>query len=182
MIPTSDSLPTDIQKIFLEEAVAQDELNARRQALLELLWQESWQTRPLLQARVNQRLQSECFGKQPHRAFTRDLVIVRRVLRMAGLALRFSRQKNKSGYYIPGRPEFSLRTRKKITASVADLSFEQTQIYARLSPEERVQQSAGLSDRLRELAARRLMNEDADLSWEQANRMALQRMYALDAG
>lgn len=148
--------------------------------LLSILWNESYLTREALTARVEMLAGVGCFGRQSTLTFARDIKFAREALQAVGYRLRHSRRSQNPGYYIAGRPPLHPKLEKLIQTAVAEVSPEQAAIYAQLTPAQRVQQGASMSDRLRRQAARRLMGADPELDEAAANREALRRMYQLE--
>ncbi len=151
-----DNTPIDTWLRWLRETAEGDLPAARQAALLRLVWQESYLTRQGLIARVEALLGWGCFGSTPRRTFHRDMAAVRRALAEAGHRLRYSRQVNRRGYYVEGRPLLDEHLRHLIAGAVAEVDPRQIAIYRRLEPAQRVWQAAHLSDWLRRANQRRL--------------------------
>lgn len=173
-------LPTHIWQHFLFAMAAQNLLVQRRLSILGILWNESGLTKPALQARVEALLGPGCFGKQPTLAFARDIRFLRQALLTAGLHLKYHRTREHPGYWIAGRPALERSLKQKMSAALSEVSPEQADIFARLTPAERVWQGATLSDQLRSQAVRRLQQEQPNLGEAEAHREVLRRMYRVE--
>jgi hypothetical protein len=156
-----DDIPWEVWLTQLRQLAEQDLPLARRIALLRLIWQEAYHRREGLIIRVEDLLGWGCFGPSPQAAFQRDIAVVRQVLREAGHRLLYSRQPDRPGYYIEGRPVLDEKLRRLIAGAVAEVDREQIAIYKRLKPAQRVQQLAHLSDWLRLANERRLRHRKA---------------------
>jgi hypothetical protein len=159
-IPPKDILITE-WLAELCEAAEQDLPAARQAALLRIIWQESYLTRRGLIARVEAILGRGCFGSSPHRAFRRDIAVVRQVLADAGHILSFNRRRDQKGYYVEGRPLLDERLQRLIAGAVAEVDPQQIAIYQRLGPAQRVWQAGHLSNWLRRANERRLQRREA---------------------
>jgi len=174
-----ERVPEEVWLAVLNRTAESNLAVKRRMFLLSILWNESHLTREALTARVEALAGMGCFGRQSTLTFARDIRFVREALRTVGHRLRYSRRSQNQGYYITGRPPLHPKLEKLIQAAVAEISSEQAAIYAQLTPAQRVQQGASLSDRLRRQAAQRLIREHPELDEAAANREALRRMYQL---
>lgn len=137
--------------------VAQDDLpTARQAAMLRLLWQEAYFTRPGLIARIEAILWPGCFDPAPDATFQCDLNFVRQRLAAAGHQARYSRRPDRPGYYLKGRPTLDPHLKRLISGAVAEVDPAQIAIYGRLTPAQRLWQLAHLSDWLQAANERRL--------------------------
>ena len=141
-------LPADLRLGLLEDDLARDTVSARRAALLAVIWREGRLSSAGLIARAEAILGRGCFGRAPAATFRRDLRALKRILAAAGYLLRFSRRPGRGGYYIAGRPDLAPELAAYIRAALADVDPRQIKLAARLTPAERVQQAARLSDGL----------------------------------
>lgn len=173
-------LPRELFLSFLYEITQLMPSLQRRMIMLGILWHESGLTKPALQARVEAQLGSGCFGIQPTLALARDIRIIRQVLQGAGYRLKYSRKPGSAGYQITDRPGLEPILEKKLLSAVAEVSPEQAEIFALLTPAERVWQGATLSDQLLAQAVRRLRQEQPEMKEAEAQREVLRRMYQVD--
>lgn len=157
-LPSND-VPIAAWLAWLHEMAERDLPAARRAALLRLVWQEAYLTRQGLIARVEALLGRGCFGASPRSAFFRDMAAVRQALAEAGHRLAYSRQRDRKGYYVEGRPLLDEHLRRLIAGAVAEVDPRQIAIYRRLGRAQRVWQAAHLSDWLRRANERRLQHK-----------------------
>jgi len=158
-LPTHElcaALPPGAWLAYLRQTAPHDLPAARRAALLRLIWQEAYLTRPGLIVRIEAILGPGCFGASPQAAFRRDLALVRRALAEAGYHLRYSRRPGQPGYYLEGQPPLAEHLQRLIAGAVAEVDPAQLAIYRRLKPSHRIAQLAHLSDWLWRVNQRRL--------------------------
>jgi hypothetical protein len=168
-------LPVELRLGLLQDAQARDTVTARRAALLELLWNEANLTGTGLISRTEWVVGRGCFGKASTASLKRDLRALKAVLAASGWQLRFSRRPGRRGYYIPGRPELAPEIAANIRAGMSDVDPYQVELASRLTPAQRAKQAGMLSDQLRMMAVRRLMNERQHLSLPEAHREVMRR-------
>jgi hypothetical protein len=174
----SSSIPKAREVIF-QDAVHRDMTTARRAALLDLLWNERFLTRAQLIARVDQKLGNNCFGKSAWEDnFYRDMRLVKQAFRAAGFHLAFSRNKQRSGYYLLGQPPLSPELDQLLKSCSAEVDQRQIDIYCQLSPADRFRQGCAISDAARHVVAYRICQENPGISPAEATRLALQRAYS----
>jgi hypothetical protein len=178
---TDTSLPIDLRLRLLEDAIHRDRVTARRSTLLTLIWQESFLSGAGLISRTEALVGRGCFGAAPVATLRRDIHALKHLLNQAGFRLRCSRQTGRSGYYVVGRPELAPELTEMIRAGMQDVDPKQIALAARLTPADRVRQAGQLSDGLRHMAVRRLMNEQTGLSLQAALREVAHRYEQLGA-
>lgn len=167
-----------IEVLFLD-AIQRDIPTARRAALLRILWNERFLTRPQLIARVEHQLGKHCFGASAWEdAFYRDMRVVKQAFLAARLTLKYSRDKKRPGYYIHEQDVLSAEFMNMVRASAAEVDQRQIDIYHRLSPAARFQQGCAISDTARNVVAFRIRQENPSLTVQEADQLALQRAYS----
>ncbi|HSK89534.1 MAG TPA: hypothetical protein VK880_14320, partial [Anaerolineales bacterium] len=172
-------LPTVMKDAILQDAMQRDITTARRVALLETLWNERYLTRAHLIARVELRLEKNCFGVSAWEdTFYRDMRFVKQAFEAAGHRLLYSRNKQQPGYYLDGQPALRSEIQQVLKGSVAEVDQRQIDIYQKLSFAERFHQGCSISDPARRVVAYRIRQENPKLSLMEANRMAVQRAYS----
>jgi hypothetical protein len=173
------TLPTAMKDTILHDSIQRDITTARRVALLEILWNERYLTRPQLIARVELRLGRNCFGASAWEdTFYRDMHTVKQAFESADYRLLYSRNKQQPGYYLDGQPTLSSEIKQVLKSSAAEVDQRQIDIYQRLSFAERFYQGCSISDTARKVVAYRIRQENKKLSLVEASRMALQRAYS----
>lgn len=173
------TLPIVMKDAILRDAIRRDITTARRVALLEILWNERYLTRTQLIARVELRLERNCFGISAWEdTFYRDMRFVKQAFEAAGYRLLYSRSKLQGGYYLDGQPALSSDFSQTLKSSATEVDQRQLDIYRKLSFAERFYQGCSISDTARWVVAYRICQENPRLSVAEANRMALQRAYS----
>lgn len=163
----------------MQDAIKRDVTTARRAALFEILWEERFLTRDQLVARIEFKLGKDCFGISAWEDnFYRDMRIVKCAFKEANQQLLFSRNNQRSGYYLAGEPELSSDFRQRIAGSANELDQHQIEIYKNLSISDRVLQACSISNTARAVVAYRIGRENPGISPEEANRLALKRAYS----
>lgn len=151
-----DTLPQEIVRTLLSDALERDLATKRRVCLINLLLYERYLIREGLIARVKAVLGKGCFGKAAWKdTFYRDMRMVKKAFSAAGYQLAFSRSKKRSGYYLRGEPPLHPDLAHIISASIAEVDPEQIAIYRRLTPAERFHQGCSISDTARRAVAYR---------------------------
>jgi len=164
---------------ILEDAIQRDVTTARRAALLEILWNERYLTRSQLIARVELRLQKNCFGISAWEdTFYRDMRFVKQAFEVVSYQLLYSRKKEQPGYYLDGQPALSSEIQQVLKGSAAEVDQRQIDIYRKLSFAERFHQGCSISDTARKVVAYRIRQDNPKLSTMEANHIALQRAYS----
>jgi hypothetical protein len=172
-------LPIVMKDAILEDAIRRDITTARRTALLEILWNERYLTRSQLIARVEFRLEKNCFGISAWEdTFYRDMRFVKQAFEAAGYQLLYSRMKELPGYYLEGQPALSTEIQQVLKGSAAEVDQRQIDIYRNLSFAERFHQGCSISDTARKVVAYRIRQNNPKLSLREANHIALQRAYS----
>lgn len=173
------SLPLVMKDTILQDAIRRDITTARRAALLEILWNERYLTRSQLIARVQLRLEKNCFGISAWEdTFYRDMRFVKQAFEAAGYRLLYSRNKQQPGYHLDGQPALSSEFRQLLKGSADEVDQRQIDIYRKLSIAERFHQGCSISDTARKVVAYRIGQENPRLSVAEANRIAVQRAYS----
>ena len=166
------------REVLLQDAIQRDITTARRDTLLNILWNERYLKREQLIVRVEQRLGKHCFGKSAWGDnFYRDMRVVKDAFRAAGFHLAYSRRKQRGGYYLQGQPALSPELRQMIRSCCAEADQRQIDIYRQLSPADRFHQGCAISDAARLAVAYRISQEQPGISADEASRLALQRSY-----
>jgi len=172
-------LPIVMKDEILEDAIQRDVTTARRAALLEILWNERYLTRSQLIARVELRLQKNCFGISAWEdTFYRDMRFVKQAFEVVSYQLLYSRKKEQPGYYLDGQPALSSEIQQVLKGSAAEVDQRQIDIYRKLSFAERFHQGCSISDTARKVVAYRIRQDNPKLSTMEANHIALQRAYS----
>lgn len=172
-------LPRKLIEAILHEAMRRDMTTARRTILLQILWNERYLTRAQLIARVEYSLGKGCFGSSAWEdTFYRDIRMVKHTFQAENQSLEYSRSKQRNGYYLKGQPALSPEFQQMIKSSVGEVDPRQMDIYQSLSPADRFRQGCVISDTARKVVAYRIQQENPNLTLQEANRMALQRVYS----
>ena len=148
--------------------------------MLDLLWNERFLSREQLIARVELKIEKNCFGRSAWKdTFYRDMRLVKLALRAAGFQLAFSRSKHRCGYYLVDQPPLSPQLKNILTSIASEVDPRQIEIYRRLSMSDRFRQGCVASDAARKVVAYRIRQQNPEMSLVQANRLALQRAYSV---
>jgi hypothetical protein len=173
LLPSSKAI-----QVLLQDAIERDLTTARRAALLHILWNERFLTRSQLITRVEYQLGRDCFGLSAWEdAFFRDMRVVKKALQKVGLALEYSRKKEKCGYFVREQEALSLEFKQMIKAGAAEVDQRQMDIYRKLSPAARFKQGCAISNTARNVVAYRIRQENPKLTPQEAQKLALQRTY-----
>lgn len=171
-------LPRKLIEAILHDAMRRDITTARRAILLQILWNERYLTRAQLIVRVEYILGKGCFGNSAWEdIFYRDIRMVRQAFQAENYILEYSRSKQSLGYYLKGQPALSPEFQQMIKSSAGEVDPRQMDIYESLSPADRFRQGCVISDTARKVVAYRIQQENPNLTFQEANRMALQRAY-----
>lgn len=172
------SLPPKAREVILQDAVQRDLTTARRAALIELLWNERYLTRPQLIVRVEHKLGKGCFGKAAWEdSFYRDMRIVKQAFKAGGFHLAFSRNSQRGGYYLRDQPPLSPELSQLLKSCVSEVDPRQINIFHQMATADRFHQGCVISDTARHVVAYRILQENAGMTVAEANRLALQRAY-----
>lgn len=134
------------QQALLEDAAQRDLVTARRKLLVEFLSRERYLSREGLMARVEIVLGKDCFGDTSWQdVFYRDMRVVKKAFRAAGLALAYSRSIERPGYYLKGEDRLEQQVARQIEGAVLEVDPKQAAITRRLSPAERAQQGLSIT-------------------------------------
>lgn len=175
---TSFAISRKAIEVLLQDATQRDITTARRAALLQILWNERYLTRAQLIARVEYMLGRNCFGTSAWEdTFYRDMRVVKAAFQAAGYILEFSRIKEHTGYYLHGQPALSPEFRQMVKASAAEVDQRQIDIYRKLSTTALFRQGCAISDTARKVVAYRILQENPELTPQEANRKAVQLAY-----
>jgi hypothetical protein len=173
------NLPILIRDAILEDAIQRDITTARRNALIEILWNERYLTRAQLISRVGLRLGKNCFGICAWEdTFYRDMRFVKQTFEAAGFRILYSRNKQQPGYYLEGQPALRAEIKQLLMGSAAEVDQRQIDIYCKLSFAERFHQGCSISDTARKVVAYRIREDNPKLSLMEANCIALERAYS----
>jgi len=154
-----DDLPLTTWRSRLGDVAGCDLPSVRRETLLRLIWQQSYQTRQGLIAGVEMLWGRGYFGTDWQAEFRRDMRAVRQALADAGYRLVYDRRQR--AYFIEGRPPLDEKLRQIIAGAAAEVDPRQIAIYKRLTPAQRIWQLGHLSDWLRRANERRLARRRA---------------------
>jgi len=161
--------------ILLEDASTRDRTTARRVALLEILHQERYLTRSQLIARVEGILGKGCFGDSAWKdTFFRDMQVVKRALRAAGHQPAYSRDLQRSGYYLYNQPPIGSDLAHILDGCIAEINPSQVAIYKQLTFKQRFRQGCSISNLARKVVAHRIRLRNPQLSLAEAHRLAVQ--------
>jgi len=165
-------------QIIYQDAIHRDLTVDRREALLSILWHERYLTRAQLITRVEMRLGKNIFGRAAWEDnFYRDMRLVKQAFQAAGMQLAYSRHPHQPGYYLKGQPPLSAEYRQILHHSLAEVDPRQIEIYRRLTHAERFRQGCSISNTARKAVAYRIVQQNPGIDPEEANRMALARIY-----
>jgi hypothetical protein len=167
-------LPQKAQGALFSDTILRDRVSARRTYLASILWRERFLTREQLIKRVEGELGKGCFGHHAWEdTFFRDMRAVKRALNAAGYQVVYSRNSQKQGYHLRDQPALAEELVGVLDGSIAEIDQEQITILHGLSPAERFHQGCSISDTARQAVAYRIHKANPDLSFEEANRLAL---------
>ena len=153
-------LPTDIQTVLFRDAEKRDPVTARRANLIRVLLRQRYLTREALIERVEFTMGFAAFGQKSFvDNFYRDMRVVKEALRRAGYELKYSRKKERSGYYLADEPALGEDVKKEIAGAVRELDDAQIEIYKRMTPAQKFYQSASIIDLAREIQKRQRVHE-----------------------
>jgi hypothetical protein len=128
-------LPENLIRPLLQDAKERDLVTARRSELLNLLWFERFLTRDQLIVRIEMKLGKKCFGAKAWKDnFYRDMRFVKNAFSHAGYELKYSRSKERAGYYLAGEGPLHPEVKKAIRGALDELDDRQIAIYRKLSP------------------------------------------------
>ncbi|HSB00345.1 MAG TPA: hypothetical protein VLE49_06830 [Anaerolineales bacterium] len=172
------NLPPQVKDFLLTDATQRDITTARRTVLLNILWQERYLTRAQLIMRAELQLGKNSFGISAWQdTFYRDMRLVKQAFEAAGFSLLYSRNRQRSGYYLQGQEALFSELKQILKSSAAEVDQRQIDIYRKLSPADRFRQGCSISDTARKVVAYRIRQENPKLSMREANLMALERAY-----
>ncbi len=165
-------------EVILYDAMQRDITTARRVTLLKILWNERYLTRAQLIVRVEYRLGRNCFGISAWEdTFYRDMRVVKQAFQAANHQLEYSRNREHPGYYLHGQPALLPEFKQLVKASAVEADQRQIDIYHQMSFAARFRQGCAISDTARKVVAYRILQENPNLTPQEANQMALQRAY-----
>ncbi len=162
---------------LLDDATRRDLTTARRVALLSILLNERYLTRPQLIAKVETLLGTGCVGTAWEDIFYRDMRVVKAALHAAGKQLAYSRSAQRPGYYLIGELAISEELAGAIRHSVAEIDPNQIQILRSLPVKERFRMGCSITDTAVHVAAYRLRLQQPELTPMQAQARVLQKAY-----
>jgi len=149
-----------VQQALLEDAAQRDLVTARRKLLVEFLSRERYLTRGGLMTRVDIVLGKGSFGNTSWEdVFYRDMKAVKKSFFAAGYDLAYSRNKNRSGYYLRGEGEISQAVERQIKGAVDEIDPRQVEVTRTLSPAQRVQQGLSITNLAHQVTAYRQAKE-----------------------
>lgn len=166
-----ENMPRDTWLKQLQELAKRDMPAARRMALLNILWQESYLIPAGLISRVTDLLGWGCFGRSPRPAFARDIAAVRKTLTEKGHKLRYSRKPSQRGYFVAGRPPLDERLRQLIEGSAAEVDVRQMKITIGLTHAQRFRQGCSMVELVEQVGAYRLRLRQPHFSEAEARRV-----------
>lgn len=174
------NLPEGIWSALTQEASRRDLVTARRMLLIVMLWQESYLLQATLVQRVRYRLGPAAFGANSSLTFRRDMRAVKATLAASGYRLQYSRQPDRGGYYIVGRPDLAPEIIRAIRGAVQEVDLRPIEACTQLTVGQRVSQATRLSHELLSMAIDRVRQERPTLGRRAAQREVLQRYYELN--
>ena len=135
------------QQALLEDAAQRDLVTARRKLLVEFLSRERYLTRSGLMDRVEMVLGRGCFGDASWEdIFYRDMRAVKNSFKAAGFEMAYSRNNERSGYYLKGEGVLGHRVDRQIQGAVAGVDPKQVAVTRKLTPAERAQQGLSITN------------------------------------
>lgn len=153
-------LPTEIQTVLFRDAEKRDPVTARRANLIRVLLRQRYLTREALIERVEFMMGFASFGQKSFvDNFYRDMRVVKEALRRAGYELKYSRRKERSGYYLANEPALGEKVKKEIAGAIRELNDAQIEIYRQMSPAQKFYQSASIIDLGRQVQKRQRVHE-----------------------
>mgnify|MGYP001817474347 CR=1 FL=1 len=162
--------------ILLEDAIHRDRTTARRVALVEILLKERYLTREQLMTRVEGKLGKGCFGDSAWEdTFFRDMRVVKQALRAAGDQPAYSRNPEKSGYYLLDQAAIGSDLESIIDGCVEEVNLSQIEIFKKLTFSQRFQQGYSISNLARNVVAHRIRQRNPHLNAGEAQRLAIQQ-------
>jgi hypothetical protein len=105
---------------------------------------------------------------------------VKVTLATSGYRLQYSRQPDRGGYYIVGRPDLAPEIIQAIRGAVQEVDLRQIEAWRQLTVGQRVSLATRLSNELLSMAINRLRQERPTLDRRAAQREVLQRYYELN--
>jgi len=82
--------------------------------------------------------------------------LVKQAFQAAGYVLKYSRNKEQTGYYLRGQPALLPEFKQMVKASVSEVDQRQIDIYHQLSTIARFRQGCAISDTARKVVAYRI--------------------------
>jgi hypothetical protein len=159
MIPTEDNmltqLPETTQWYLLRDAEDRDPVTARRSQMARILLRERYLTRESLMFRIESFMGFASFGKKSRKDnFYRDMRVVKAALKQAGFNLKYSRTKEKPGYYFAGEDSLHPDVIKEIAGALDEIDEKQIEIYKRISPAQKFYQACSITNLARKVSMR----------------------------
>lgn len=169
------SIPLKAMKTLLQDVINRDPATARRTALLKILLNERYLTRPQLITRVESLLGTSHFGLSAWEdVFYRDMRVVKGALLAAGYVLRYSRRPENPGYYLHSQPAISAELADIILRSLDEADPVQLRIFQRMTPAERFRLGCSVTDAAVNAVAYRIMQGNPGINQTKAGYIALQ--------
>lgn len=151
------------QRALLEDAAQRDLVTARRKLLVEFLSRERYLTRSGLMDRVEMVLGKGCFGDASWEdVFYRDMRAVKTSFKAAGFDLAYSRNNERSGYYLKGEGALGQRVTRQIQGAVAEVDSKQVAVTRNLTPAERAQQGLSITNLAHQVTTFRKTQRERD--------------------
>ena len=149
-------LPVATESYSYRDAIERDPVTARRAKLARVLLRERYLTRESLILRVESQMGYACFGKKSWvDNFYRDMRVVKAALKRSGFEVKFSRSKDRSGYYFAGEEALHAEVRAGIAGALLEIDPRQIDIAMRLSPAQKFSQACSITDLARRVAGQR---------------------------
>ena len=175
---SNSTLPHELERILLNDAISRDLTTARRALLIKFLWHERYLKREHLIEKVANYLGKHCFGRSAWQdTFYRDMRFVKHAFQRIGYQLRYSRRIQQPGYYIQDQPALSSEMITIIHHSKSELDSTQLHIFQRLSPSDRFRLGCSTSDLAVKVVAARICQRHPHLNGLEASRQAIQDYY-----
>jgi hypothetical protein len=138
-------LPEPTQSFLLRDAELRDPVTARRSYLARVLLRERYLTRENLIYRVETSMGFACFGEKSWEDnFYRDMRVVKAALKQAGFDLKYSRMKEKPGYYFAGEAPLHPIVKEEIAGALNEIDQQQIEIYQRIPPAQKFYQACSI--------------------------------------
>lgn len=145
-----------MENYLYRDAIERDPVTARRAQLAGVLLRERYLTRESLMLRVEYQMRYACFGKKSRvDIFFRDMRVVKAALGRSGFEVKYSRSKDRSGYYFAGEDALHTDVKSAIAGALLEIDQGQIDITMRLSPAQKFFQACSITDLARRVSGQR---------------------------